>query len=560
MVRPPLPFALFFAPDAYSMAGKIMGRQSAGYSLLKSAAAYVGGGPLHATGPHGAGEAALQDALRAFGSNVPVRWHSYQNPASLAELGAIYYPAPPAESVAAYRNSFSPSSFSCFGVTHTLSSEGAMSQLSALALPPFKPWDALICTSRVARDVFETLRDRTREAFARDTGATRFPDIQTPIIPLGIETKAFADDPALRAATRKKFGIGEKDVVLLSPGRLTFHAKYNPAPLYQALEALPQNDRAKLVVVEAGVFPNDGIAKAYRDAKQALAPSVRFLTVDGSDRALFAGLWRAADIFVSLSDNIQETFGLTPVEAMAAGLPVLATDWNGYRDTVRDGIDGILIPTLAPQPDERATLALRHAIGVDTYDMYIGRVSLAAACDGDALAEALRLLIGDAGLRQRMGAAGRQRARALFDWAHILSAYANLCGTLSELRRKAAHEPPEPWAARPDPFALFSTYPSRLLDPADRIEIMPGAPDRLARLLGLSMASYGFDAATLPPALVQTLLAGAAAQTDARVDGLIAMAGAERGHAERALMWLAKFGLVRIRPTGGSRDGREDPS
>ena len=38
------------------------------------------------------------------------------------------------------------------------------------------------------------------------------------------------------------------------------------------------------------------------------------------------------DIFVSLSDNIQETFGLTPLEGMASGLPVVATDWNGYRD------------------------------------------------------------------------------------------------------------------------------------------------------------------------------------------------------------------------------------
>ena len=41
---------------------------------------------------------------------------------------------------------------------------------------------------------------------------------------------------------------------------------------------------------------------------------------------------------MSLADNIQETFGLTPVEAMAAGLPCVMSDWDGYRDTVRDGV------------------------------------------------------------------------------------------------------------------------------------------------------------------------------------------------------------------------------
>ena len=48
----------------------------------------------------------------------------------------------------------------------------------------------------------------------------------------------------------------------------------------------------------------------------------------------------AADIAVFLVDNPQETFGLAVVEAMAAGLPLVVSDWNGYRDLVRDGMDG----------------------------------------------------------------------------------------------------------------------------------------------------------------------------------------------------------------------------
>ena len=58
--------------------------------------------------------------------------------------------------------------------------------------------------------------------------------------------------------------------------------------------------------------------------------------------------WAAADLFLSLVDNPQETFGLAPVEAMAAGVPVVVSDWDGYRYTVSDGVEGFRVPTLAP--------------------------------------------------------------------------------------------------------------------------------------------------------------------------------------------------------------------
>src|SRR3546814_3034291 len=67
--------------------------------------------------------------------------------------------------------------------------------------------------------------------------------------------------------------------------------------------------------------------------------------------------WAAADVFVSLSDNIQESFGITPVEAMAAGLPCIVSDWDGYRDTVVDGETGILVPTWVPPAGAGAGIA-----------------------------------------------------------------------------------------------------------------------------------------------------------------------------------------------------------
>ena len=84
------------------------------------------------------------------------------------------------------------------------------------------------------------------------------------------------------------------------------------------------------------------------DTLRRLCPSVRFLRLGGAEpvsEEVKRHALAAADVAVSLVDNAQETFGLAVAEAMAAGLPLVASDWSGYRDLVRDGIDGYLIPS-----------------------------------------------------------------------------------------------------------------------------------------------------------------------------------------------------------------------
>jgi len=50
---------------------------------------------------------------------------------------------------------------------------------------------------------------------------------------------------------------------------------------------------------------------------------------DDNDAAWYRSAWQAAGVFIALSDKIQETLGLTPLEAMAEGLPVIVSDWDG---------------------------------------------------------------------------------------------------------------------------------------------------------------------------------------------------------------------------------------
>ena len=142
--------------------------------------------------------------------------------------------------------------------------------------------------------------------------------------------------------------------------------------------------------------------------------------------------WFAADIFVSFADNVQESFGLTPIEAMAAGLPVVVSDWNGYRDSVRDGVDGFRIPTIMPPPGMGEGLAFIYAAGYAPYDTMVGGAAQITAVHLSAAANALVKLIEDPELRRRMGAAGRKRARETYDWPVIVRAYQRLWNELAD--------------------------------------------------------------------------------------------------------------------------------
>ena len=63
----------------------------------------------------------------------------------------------------------------------------------------------------------------------------------------------------------------------------------------------------------------------FEQGAAKLCPSVHTVTLDGRKAEERGKAWAAADVFCSLSDNIQETFGISPIEAMAAGLPVVVS-------------------------------------------------------------------------------------------------------------------------------------------------------------------------------------------------------------------------------------------
>src|SRR5690606_20256558 len=196
-----------------------------------------------------------------------------------------------------------------------------------------------------------------------------------------------------------------------------------PFPMFRALQLAAERTGKRVALVLSGWAPNAAVENAFRSGAAQFAPDVRLILVEGRDAGARPKTWAAADIFVSLSDNIQETFGLTPIEAMAAALPVVVTDWDGYRDTVRHAVDGFRLPVWAPAAGSGAALAAGMESSVINYDHYCWSAAAATAVEIEPVAEALSALVADPGLRRTMGLSGRARARERFDWAVVFRQY-----------------------------------------------------------------------------------------------------------------------------------------
>ena len=541
--------AIHFHPDGYLTSGpKLMGRQAAGSGFLRGFFRYGGVEALYCHALAEADARSFAALAAAEGVSGPVHWIAPGQHAGLATPGCLYLPGPGLGACAFERLRAGERAWSLCGVTHTTASHTAMDAIAGLLTAPVRSWDALVCTSRAVRDTVRQLLEAQAEYLRWRLGAARFELPQLPLIPLGVHCAEYRIDEAARAEARTKLGVAADDLVVLFVGRLSFHAKAHPLPMYLALERAAEGRRVHMV--QAGWFGNAAIEAAFRDAGRLLAPSVNLIFLDGRDAAQKAIGWASADVFCSLADNVQETFGLTPIEAMAAGLPVVAADWNGYRDTVRDGIDGFLVPTLMPPAPLGADLAARHELGVDSYDMYCGHTGQLVAVDTAAAEAAFRRLFADAGLRRRMGEAGRQRAEALYDWRTVIAAYQTLWADLAERRRCTAdfsdRAAPKANPARPDPFAAFASYPTATLADYHVARLAPDAGE--ATLVERhALAMVAFVQAVFPPDEDVRAVIGLLAEGPRRIDELLAQLPPERqAGVARGLVWLNKLDVIRL--------------
>ena len=487
----------------------------------------------------------------------------------LAGPGTLQVPGPGIADFAWRRRGLDQRAYSICGINHTLASDSVMDSLGALLTGPVQPWDAVVCTSRAARAAILALLDEWGDYLGqRFSAAAAKPQMQLPVIPLGVDCEAFAPagKEGVRAALRAEHGIADNDIAALYMGRLSFHAKAHPMALYLGLEEASRRTAKKIHLIQAGWFPNADIERQFREGARQFCPSVEVIFLDGREPRVRADIWFAADLFASLADNVQESFGLAPVEAMAAGLPVVVSDWDGYRDTVRHGIDGFTVPTWMPGPGAGADIVLPVAGEADfrerteAYNQYCATVSQATALDVQASAEAFTALAGDADLRRRFGATARARALTEFDWRAVIAAHQALWTELASMRAAGDElAAPRPGRAahplRDDPFRLFAAYPTAALRPDIEISVPIGGGDgRLAVFRAVPMnavaARHMMDGDAMESVLSLLAMRKKASVGDI-VDHLNDIA---EPRVLRGLAWMAKAGLLKLADSARETD------
>jgi len=190
---------------------------------------------------------------------------------------------------------------------------------------------------RAARDDVAhwiAVSDEVKAGWQRELG---LPGERISVIPNGVDTARFAPDVAARSATRAALGIADDAPLLVAVGRLEESKGFQLA--VRALANLRTLwPAAQLAIVGEGSYR----ATLQREI-DALGLGERVHVLGYRPNAELPALLTAADIFV-MPSLCHEAFPLTIVEALACGLPVLATNVGGIPSAITDEQTGLLLP------------------------------------------------------------------------------------------------------------------------------------------------------------------------------------------------------------------------
>lgn len=369
-----------------------------------------------------------------------------------------------------------------------------------MIMMPLRPYDVFVCTSEAIREAVRKLINKVEDYTGRKCM------LRLELIPLGVKTEKFK--PNNKEALRKKYGFEPDDFVILWLGRFEIEQKADLYPLLLVFSRLVKKNKDKrLKLLLAGYqLANTNYVAILKEQSEVLGITDNVVFMENHDVMNRNELYGLSDIFTSPIDNIQETFGITPIEAMSCGIPQVVSDWDGYKDTVEDGVTGFRIPTYWTKCDrDISKFGMLPYDEVPRCNLYHYLMAQTVSIDVVKYEEALQKLIDDEELRIRMGEQSRSRAVKNYDWKVIIEKYNKLWECLvKEATADSTSATPER-VLRPEFFNCFSHYATKIVDDNTRFFVINCDETELEHLLKNYTDSYGIFNQELAQNIVKCL-------------------------------------------------------
>ena len=500
-----------------------------------------------------------QQVEAAAAGPADVRWSTKHDRKWVRESGTLYTSDPGLAPCAWLRRNDGDDAYSLCGITHTIATDRIIASLGESLIAPTHHWDAIICTSRAVKTALQNMIAQHQDYLRERTGAAVQWRPDLPIIPLGVEPDQWVrKGHERRRKARRNLGIAHGDCCIAYIGRLSPRTKADPTPMVVAAARAAEVARTPIHLVLAGQCRSRAFATQLEAACKKHQGRAR-LTVaattddDRSQTDRTQDAWEAADIFLSLSDNVQESFGLTVIEAMASGLPVIATDWNGYRDTVVDSTTGILVPTIAMPPGMGHAIATGRHTEELTYAETVGNTAKTTCADIARTSSAIKILADSPRLRRQYGEAGLKRARQEYAWKNIIGRYLKLWKELERERRSRTPRSSACTSSRnnpnhPDLTTVFQEYPTHCLQPGTLIVATPA--NRPGTLEALNEARWHRtgQGTFLERDAIDRMTEAVRREGPLTAEKLVRQTDAPRERVLRTILWLSKYGVLELQP------------
>jgi glycosyltransferase involved in cell wall biosynthesis len=348
--------------------------------------------------------------------------------------------------------------------------------LAGLMTGAVRPTDGFIFKAEAQRRAFVAVAADWKQRFRGDWSLP-----ESLVSANGVDAASNRRHEGLRAVMRAELGIADDHVVFLAFSRLERHNKGDPRSIValwrEVVDAVPG---ATLVLAGAVPKSEHGFVDELSVVARRAGVGDRVVIVrDPFERWHMArnGLMSAADVFLHLTTGMEETCTLVVLEAMAHGLPCIASHWSGLPDVLREDDTGWLIPTRCTVPP--AFLA-QGFLGREPA-LFNGDLSRLAAIDATRFIEVAIRVARDAELRMRVGAAALRAVTQHHDLDRLAEDRLEFAARLAhEAERGWRTTSPQWHAPLVDVAAVLRSLATGHIEAGDTVEL--GSEQRIALL------------------------------------------------------------------------------